>query len=822
MQDLRDAFRALKATPVVSIVAIVSLALGIGANTAIFSILDALLLRSLPVKDPQRLAVVQAEGEQFSSWTNPIWEQIRDRQGLFDGALAWGTERFNTAASGETAFVDGLWVSGGFFERLGVPAMLGRTFTESDDRRGGGPDGAIAVISYRYWQRGFGGAGDVVGRSLTIERVPFTIVGVAPPEFLGPEIGQSFDVAIPLGIDPVMRGSRSRLDARSMWWLDVMARLKPGQSADEATRALRGVQPQILEATKPDNWRPDEIGGYLKEPFVLAPAASVPSPLGNRYQRPLIAIMVVVGLVLLIACVNIANLLVARATARRHELSVRLALGASRLRLMRQLFAESLLLAATGAAFGLLFAHWGSRLLIRQFSTPQRSVILDLGLDWRVLLFTAGVAGLTVLIFGTAPAFGAMRVQPNEALKEQGRNIAGDRRVSLGAGLVVVQVALSVVLVVAAALFVRTFAKLAHLNLGFERDRVLVVNTNLQRSRVDPATLPARYEQLREAVAGVPGVESASASAVTPVSGNTWQFSIELPGKPPLPRERRGTYVNVVSPDFFRTLGTRILAGRDLGAADSASAPAVALVNQRFVRQFFGGEQPLGQKVRLPGRPNRPAVDLEVVGLVEDAVYRSLRSPVPPTLYVALAQQRDLGPGMSISVRSATRSPALLTRPVAAALMGVDPDAALTFQPLAAQVNNSLVQERVVAILSAFFGGLALLLAGLGLYGVTAYAVGRRRAEIGVRMALGSTPGAVVRLVLARVAVLVAIGIAAGTGLSLWLSRLVASLLFGLEPREPLTFVFAAVVLGSVGALAGWLPARRASHIDPARVLREG
>ncbi len=535
--------------------------------------------------------------------------------------------------------------------------------------------------------------------------------------------------------------------------------------------------------------------------------------------------MVVVVLVLLIACANIANLLLARATARRHEISVRLALGASRWRLVRQLLTESLLLSLCGAAVGLLFARWGSQLLIRQLSTSTNTVFLDLGLDWRVLAFTTLVSVLTALLFGVAPALRASRVRPNEALKEQGRGISTDRRFSMGNILVVVQVALSLILVVAAGLFMRTFSSLANLDLGFERDPVLIVSVNAQRLAMEPADRPAFYERLRGAAATVPGVASVSASAVTPVGGSTWQFLVEIPGGPTLPERDRVAYVNLVSPDFFKTLGTRVIAGRDLSPQDRHGSPDVVIVNEAFAKKFFNGESPVGKTVRQPPFPGRPGSTHEVVGYVQDAVYRSVRLAVPPTMYLPMAQNPEPPSSVSLSVRAAGGSPALLIKPLAAALGGVNGDLSITFRPLAEQVNASLIQERVVALLSGFFGGLALLLAGLGLYGVTSYAVGRRRTELGIRMALGAEPGGVVRLVLRRVAMLVGMGIALGIGLGILAgataAKFITGMLYGLEPKDPLTFAAAAVTLSLVGALAGWIPARRASRVDPALVLRQ-
>ena len=823
MSDIRDAIRALKATPIVTIVAVLSLALGIGANTAIFSILDSLLLRTLPVKAPQQLHILGLDRTTRTSWTNPLWEQVRDRQEMFEGALTWSSTRFNLAPGGQTEFVDGIWASGRYFSVLGVQAILGRTFTDADDKRGGGPDGPVAVISYDFWQRRFDGAADVVGRSLTVERVPFTIVGVAPPGFFGVDVGRTFDVAIPIGTEPLIRGKESSLDRRSNWWLSVMIRLRDGQTLEAGETALRGVQAQIREATMPPDWRAEDKARYIIEPFSLVPAATGGSGLRLRYRRPLTTIMVVVSLVLLIACANIANLLLARATARRHEFSVRAALGASRTRIMRQLLAESLLLSGFGAVVGLLFAQWGGQLLVRQLSTATNNVFLDISLDWRVLGFTAAVAIVTAVLFGTAPAFRAARVQPNDALKAQGRAVVGDGRFNLGNILVVAQVALSLILIVAAGLFVRTFSSLANLPIGFDRDPILVASINAQRAQLDPEQRPEFFRRVLEATAEVPGIASAALSAVTPVSGSTWNNRIELPGGPDLPETERLTYINLLSPGWFRTYGTAMIAGRDFSNADGAGSAPVAIVNETFARKFAWGKNPIGVRIRQPGYGIRPNVDREIVGYVKDAVYRSLREPVPPTMYIPYGQQLEGMPSsMSLSVRAAGGTPVLLTRPLAAALSSVNGDIAITFRPLGDQVNAALTQERIVAMLSGFFGALALLLAGLGLYGVTSYAVSRRRTELGIRMALGALPGGVIRLVLRRVAILVGLGIVVGGGVSLWAGRFVTPLIFGLQPRDPLTLAGAVVLLGAIGALAGWLPARRASRIDPARVLREG
>ena len=819
--DLRDAFRALRASPVVTVVAVLSLALGIGANSAIFSILNSLVLRSLPVASPDRLVQIVI-GERQSYLTNPQWEQIRDRPELFDAAFAWSSTRFDLASGGQTEFVNGMFTGGRFFQGLGMPAILGRTFTPEDDRRGGGPDGPVAVVSYAFWQRRYGGAADAVGTTVSLDRIPFTIVGVTPPGFTGVEPGRAFDVAIPLGTEPLIRGRDTSLDRRSTWWLQIVARLKPEQTVEAAQSALRAVQPQIRQATIPPNYRPEDAERYLADGFTLRPAATGPSSLRQRYRQPLVAIMIVVSLVLLIACANIANLLLARAAARRHELSIRLALGASRWRVARQLLTESLMLAVAGAVAGLLLASWGSRLLVRQLSTATNTVYLDLSLDWRVVSFTLVVAVLTAVFFGTAPALRAAGVQPNDGLKEHGRAIAGEPRLGLGSVLVASQVALSLILVVAAGLFVRTFVSLSRTTLGFDADRILVVEMNARRSSVQPEDRAALYDRIRQSVARLPGVTAAGTAAMTPVSGSIWNTLLENPEGMSLSDSDRESHVNLISPGWLRTYGTRLVAGRDLTDADRLSTPPVVLVNETFARTFFPGRSPLGERVREVGDPTRRPPEREIVGVVGDAVYSSLRAAVPPTMYQALAQSESVGSSMSLHVRAAAGSPALLARSVGEAIAAVDKDIALTFRPLSSTVAASTNQERVVAMLSGFFGLLALLLAAVGLYGVMSYSVSRRRSEIGIRMALGAAPAGVAALVLRRAAMLVGIGVLAGAAVSLWASQFVSTLLFGLPPRDPITLTGASLVLSIIGALACWLPARRAARIDPASVLREG
>jgi predicted permease len=812
-QDLRHGWRSLRATPIVTTVAVVSLALGIGANTAVFSIVDSLFLRSLPVSDPAGLVLLNGRTGRRTHFTNPIWEEARARASMFAGAIAWSSTRFNLSNSGETDLVQGLWVSGSFFRVLGVPATLGRTFVDADDERGGGPGGPVAVISHGLWQRRFGGDADVIGRVLTVERVPYTIVGVTAPEFFGLEIGRTFDVAIPIGTEPLVRGAESLLDRRSAWWLRVMLRLTPEQTVESVDPIVLAMHRQIRDATLPAGWSRED---YLREGLAATPAAAGASDLRDRYRRPLLAMMAVVGLVLVIACANIANLLLARAAVRRRELGLRAALGASRFRIARQLLCESVLLAGAGAASGVLLARWGSDFIVRQLSTANTTVFLPLSLHWHMLAFTAAVAGGTVLLFGIAPAMRGAEVRPHDAVRG-GRTVAGDRHVfGVSHLLVVAQVTLTLVLVVAAGLFGRTIASLADVPLGFAPDPVLVATVTVSGNGTVPEQRPELFGRLLNAAAAVPGVMSAALSETTPLSQNTWNNRIQLAGGPPIGGDAPLAYFNAVSPAWFRTYGTRVLAGRDFSAVDAAAGAPTAIVNEAFARTFTSGRSPIGVRVRQGDSPER-----HIVGVVENAVYESVREPVPPTVYIPYLQRGPYPAYGSISVRAASRSAATLTRSLVGALAGVDRNVAVSVAPLSDHVEASLTQERVVAILSAFFGGLALLLAALGLYGVTAYSVSQRRTEIGVRMALGALPGGVVRLVLGRLAILVATGLAIGSVASLWAATFVSSLLFGLEPGDPLTLAVAIVVVVVAGLAAGSIPAIRASRVDPARVLRE-
>src|SRR5688572_4886372 len=564
-RDLKFALRQMRQTPIVSGVALLSLALGIGANVAIFSLVNALILKALPIHEPERLVQLQlthpTSRNHTTSFTNPQWEYLRDHQDIFIGASAVGYARFNLNATGESRIVPGLYVSGRFLETIGLVPIIGRGFSAEDDRRGGEP---IAILSYGFWQREFGGDRGVLGRTVSLDGNAFTIVGVTPPAFFGVRVGTTFDVMIPLANEAIIRGAESLLDRRSSWWLSMFARLAPGQTMAQAESRLRALQPQLREGTMPQDWRPQDQQTYFSDPFGVIPAATGISSLRDRYRLPLYILLGIVGLVLTIACANMANLLLAQSVARRRELAVRLSLGAGRRQLIRQLLVESIMLSLAGALAGLLTAAWGSRALVAMLSTRTNFTFLDLSMDWRVFAFTATVGVVTGLLFGVFPAMRGTSVAPADALRDHSRGIvSGGGRLNAGHALVALQVALSFVLVFGSTLFVRTLVSLTTQGMGFESDRVLIANVDLRRTRAEASARLPMFQQVRDAVAAVPGVDAAAVTFVTPVSGSTWQLRLTVAGFN-APESERGSLFNAITPDYFRVMRTPILSGRDL------------------------------------------------------------------------------------------------------------------------------------------------------------------------------------------------------------------------------------------------------------------
>jgi predicted permease len=833
-QDARYAVRTLRKSPSFTAVAVLTLALAIGANTAIFSIVNGLLLRALPVAAPEQLVIVATQDAVTdgypAGWNIAMWEQFRQQASSLGRAVAWSvfSERVDLAAEGEADPVDGLFVSGNFFQELGVVPVIGRAFTVTEDSLAR-PESRVAVISYGLWQRRFGGDTDVVGQSILAGRVPVTIVGVAPPTFLGPEVGRAFDLALPIGSAPLILNDESWGTPAGRSYLAVMLRLAPGRSAESAAAALRGMQRRIIEAALPPRgiWGENE-DRQLKDAFVLVPAAAGTSELRRQYSRALITVLVIASLVLLIACANIASLLMARGAARRRELSLRLALGAPRRRLIQQLLVESLLLAALGATLGLLVATWAGDVLVARMSTWFDRVTLDVSLDWRVVSFTAVMTIATALLFGLTPAFRASRVTPVTDLKDAAPSVHGrSPRISARGGLVATQVALSLLLVIAAGLFIRTLGRLLAVPLGFDSDRVLVVEINASRTPAAAGARSALYYQLASSVAELPGVEHAAVSMNTPANhGVTLVTGYSVRGVPERPRQQGDwdTIVNYVTPDWFRAYGLVVHAGRVFEPHDTRQTPLVAVANEAFARKFFPGREAVGGTiVEAMGPPGRPREERTIIGVVGNVVEQSLRQEPFPSVYLPLSQWMLPFPEpdqVSLSVRAASGSPAALARAVAGQLLTVDRRLSFTFRPLEQQIDAARHQERVIAWLSTFFGGLALLLAAIGLFGIASSTIVRRRTEIGIRMALGAQRGDVVRLALRQTVLATVAGLAIGLAGAAALTRYLEALLFGITPLDPVTFVGAPVVLALVALIACFLPARRASTIDPMIALR--
>jgi putative ABC transport system permease protein len=815
-QDLRYAIRALRSSPGFSAVAILSLALGIGANTAIFSLIDAVMLRSLPVSHPQELLRVTMAA-MGGSFTNPQWEQLRDRQDVLSGVFAYGGTRFNLSRGGESRMTTGNWVSGDYFSTLGVGSLLGRTLTRADDRRG---CPGVAVLNYDFWRREYAGNPDVLDKTISLDGHPFQIVGVVQPGFSGVDVGRPLDVIVPLCSEAITRGQNSALDRPSIWWLNVIGRPKSGMSPLQVAARLKTLAPDVMKVTLPPRWRAEDQQSYLRRTFDTQPAANGLSFLRRQYRPALIALMVMVGVVLLIACANVANLLLARATVRRREVAIRLALGCGRGRLIRQLLTESLLLSLAGAALGILFAKWGGQLLVGFLSSSGNQVFLDLAIDARVLAFTVAVALATGVLFGLAPAWRSTQVQPHVAMKANARGIAeGHTRFSLVKALVLAQVALSLVLVVGAGLMLGTLRTLATLDPGFQRDHVLLVTADLRPGKYPPARLPSVYREMLDRLRVIPSVRSASSSNLTPIGNSSWNDEIIVDGYTAKSRDDATVYFNQVSPGYFETLGTPLVTGRDFNEHDSPGSAKVAMINETMARKFFASVNPLGRHLRVQnGKTIGPP--LEIVGVVKDAKYRSLREEILPTAYLPMSQ--DSEPDVFVNFELQASGPAAALIPgVKEAIGQVNRDVTLGFVTLATQVGESLNRERLLATLSGFFGGLALLLAAIGLYGVMSYNVSRRRSEIGIRMALGAGQSTVLRMVLGEVALLAGAGLIVGLGAALAATRLMSTFLYGLKATDPATLLLAAAVLAAVAALAGYLPARRASRLDPMVALRE-
>jgi putative ABC transport system permease protein len=824
-QDFRHGFRLLLKNPTFSIVAILTLALGTGANAAIFQLVNSVRLRTLPVERPETLATLRINTNdkgrtgRFMSrrpfFSEPLWEAVRREQQAFSDLFAWGISTWNLGTDGEYRPAQGLYVSGRYFEALGIGAHAGRVLTEADDRKGCGAPGA--VLSHGFWQARYGGNAGVIGQTLSLDGRHFEVIGVTPPHFFGTEVGRTFDVAVPLCAEPLLRGAMSGIGKPDVWFLDIMGRLKPDWTIERANAHLGSISPGIFQSTVPPNYNPETAQQYLAFKFTTATASTGVSGIRSTYATQLWVLLGATGLVLLITCANLANLLLARATARQREIAVRLAIGASRWRLVRQMLSESFVIAALGAAGGILVARWLSQSLVAFLSTGNSQLFVDLSLDWRVFGFIASLAAVACLLFGLSPALQATGTNPGRAMQAGGRSSTDSReRFTVRRVLVVVQVALSLVLVVGAVLFGRSLQKLVTVDPGFRQEGLLSVNVDIRRSAIDEKARLSTYTQVMDRIRAVPGVASAAEAFITPMSGSGWNQNIFVGGE-----KKEGTaFFNRVGPDYFKTMQTTLIAGRSFNADDRLGGTQTALVNETFAKKYFGGANPIGLSFEIDTPPGAPRVIYQVVGLVEDSKYYDLREEFMPQAYLAAAQETNLSPFLDLVLR--TDLPlASLTPSITRVVREVVPGSTIAYEPIRTYVRDSLATERLMATLSGFFGILATLIATIGLYGVMSYMVTRRKVEIGIRMALGADAGSVVRMVLRESTLLLVAGVVIGVGLAVFSARWAASLLFGLKPWDPASLIVAAVGLAVVSLIASWIPARRAARLAPTLALRE-
>lgn len=808
-QDLVFAARSLRRAPGFALVATLTLALGIGANTAVFSVFDALVFKPLAIREPDRLVQIIPRPNRSSDRSYPIWERIRDRRDLFDGVCAWTQDaplEVGLIQDGALVPLATQWASGDFASVLGLHAERGRWLDMNDEQAAAAGGQKAGVISDAFWRTHFGARDDAIGSVLMTNSFPVTIVGIAPADFLGMDVGSAFDLMLPITTMP-----KGFLEAPEFWWVSIFARLKPGQTIDAASAAIRAIQPAIRQATLSTQLPPSMLEAYLRDPMSIVSVATGLSSLRARYRDPLALIMAGVALLLLITCANLTNLLLARAETRRHEIGVRLALGASRRRLVRQLLVESLVLSAIGGAAGLVVAAWSSRVLVQQLSTDVTRAALALPLDWRVLGFATLVAVLTTLVVGLVPAFRATRVAPQAALAERGRGtaVASGR---LGRTLVAVQIALSFVLLVGAGLLGRTFFALERADLGFDPTPVLRVALTWPSgaTRGDDTSEAAKLRLILDAVRAAPGVATAAfADEGMPMTGMQQDWLFENPPGVSLPQDARGVYLQDAWTGWLDTLGMHVVEGRDFNDQDQPQYKTAAIVNQALARRFFPGQSVVGRTLRSGPKT------WTVVGVVNDAVYFDARQGVAPTLYRLLPETNGL------IVRAANGDASSITHAVVTAITRANPDVLVGTRRMTDQAAATLVRERLVATLAILFGILALVLASAGVYGVMAYTVGRRRGEIGIRRALGATTPAIAGLVLRQSSMLAAIGLIAGALASVWAMRFVQPLLYGLEPYDAITLAGTALVLALVTLAASWAPIRRATRVDPATVLRE-
>jgi predicted permease len=813
VHDIRYSVRQLRFNPGFAVIAIVSLALGVGANTAIFQLVNAVRLRALPIEHPNELAIIRIEGGnqgmglnpgRYGGLTRPLWDEIERDHPAFSGVFGWGIEEIGIGRPTEIRTASGLRVTGDFFTTLGLHPWRGRLIQPEDVSS---CPATVAVVSHGYWQRELGER-EIHGTQLLINGEPKQIIGVTPPSFFGLAVGQTFDIAQPL--------CRPAQLPRDVFATIVMGRLRPGWTLERASAQLKAASPALFEATAPTGYVASTVEKFKAFRLEAASAANGISWLRDEYNNSLILLLSITGLVLLIACANLANLLLARASTREREVAVRLALGASRGRLFRQLLTESGLLAALGGVIGLGLAQFLSRTLVDSISTESNTVELPLATDWRVLAFAAAVAAGTCIVFGVFPALRGTRAEPVEAMKAGGRGLSQTpARTTIHRAIVITQIAVSLVLLAGALLFVRSLYNLSTLDPGIRLKGITIAFVGYRELSGPTERLEALQRQVLESIRSIPGVIDAATTTNVPLMGGSWTHGVKIGAA------EGSSKFTWVSPGYFRTMGIPLVEGRGFDEHDTSTSRRVAIVNQMFVREFLGGAKPIGQILRTSPEPNFPATEYEIVGVIPDTKYNEFRGSSFPMTFAPAGQYPVLGPWATVMIHSKLEPRATMDS-VKRAVSNAIPGAFINQMVFETRIREDMVQERVVALLAGFFGVLATGLAMIGLYGLIAYLVARRRNEIGVRLALGARPGQVVGMVARDAGQLLAAGLAIGVVLALLAGRGAAatSLLFQLSPYDPLTIAGACVLLGAVAGAGCLIPARRASKLDALVALR--
>jgi len=817
LQTLRYTIRILARNPGFTAVAILSLALGIGANTAIFTLINALLLRDLPVQHPEQLVQLRAvRPDAKVPFSYPMLRELERHQRVFTGLVGWGGGgMWNVEANGVLSREHITSVTGNAYSELGVTPLLGRLFIPADSDPATASQ--VAVLGYNFWQRRFAGAFEVVGKQIRIEGHPFTIIGVTRKWFAGMTNGEPPDVTIPITAFPALaEGNEFQLENRGLLWLFVTARLKPGITIAQAHSQLLSVWPDVLRATASTDTPGLRRDRFLSMGLEITPAAKGFST-GLRFDfvRPLYTLAAIVGLILLVACVNLANLMLARSASRAHEMSVRAAIGASRWSLAQQVFTESLVLSLSGALLGLAFASWGSHLLVYLMTRDKEvPVSFNLARDPRVLALTITVAMLTGILFALAPAWRASRQDPAAVLQQGARGLSGGPG-KLSRALIVTQVALSLVLLLGGALFVRSFQRLRSLDFGFQKESVLEIGLYPKPGGYQKLDLNSYHKQLLDGVSNIPGVLSVSFSNAEIPATEMWHDTVSAMDSDPNTGLRLMANAALVSPGFFQTLGVPLLRGREFGPDDDNHHPRLVVVNSALAERLFPNGDAIGKTIRFAVMPDYQ--NLEIVGVVRNARMFDLHNGETPVIFLSYLQYP---PQWGNLIVRTGESPEALAKTIGHEIDSLGHEYAINTKTISQVISQGLMEERVIAMLSGFFAVLALLLASIGLYGLMSYAVTRRTREIGIRVALGAQRENVLWIVLRETLALAIIGLVVGIPCAIAACRLISSMLFGLSPSDLPTIAAVSLLLLLVALFAGYLPARRASSIDPLVALR--